>query len=1663
MKNILSTKQYVHHPENLTMKTKWHLSAVSFCKYVAMFVALFAMGNELQAQTISGAVYLDVNANGTKDATEVGVAGVTVTAYNAAGTAFGPYTTAANTGIYATATLASGTYRLEFTTLPSGFYASPKATGSGTTVQFVTTGSTTAHLGIAHPSDFCLTPVNLALPCYESGAGTTAGWTNTATHPGIAAFPSTATGTSAAPTQPAPSKNVGFGNVGTTWGAAYKKDAARMFFSSALKRHSDFGEFARPSASGLETADGIYIVDYASGGLTGLYKGGFTLQGVSGIDLGTVARSYKTSAISLSSAADDNKLSTVNRQNRDLDAFAKVGKIGLGDIHLSEDYKTLWAVNLNQRNLIKVDVSNPALIPTTGGKPAASLVSTIEINYALCGTVVGTLRPWAITLWHGRGYVGIVNDAMGGTAANMKAFVLSFDPANPTGSWVKEFEMSLDFNREQSAWPTSQNAALRSGKWRPWIDTWTYPTLSAEFSYPQPILANIEFTPNGSMVLGFLDRGGLQFDYDEPAPISGNTKLLSVDAAGDIVFVCKSSGTFIVEGDAGCLIDTDPGSPSPATATDGPKNVGEFFYQDHAFSGTTAHMEESFGALAMLLGPQQVVTSGFDVVTEVFNQGVDFYSTVTGKQTSQYQLTPNNVNKGVGLGEPEPLCGVPSLQIGNFVWKDSDADGIQDPNETPLVGVTVTLYAADGTTVVGSAITDTNGQYYFSNQTGASTASNILGLTLSPNTNYVLKITSLGSNPSAAGLSLVNPTTGGTAGLNNGLTIADNDATLVSGLPTITVKTGFYGERVHSYDFGFIGCSITPVATATPASACVGQTVALSATGGSAGATYAWSGPGGFASSAQNASVSGVSSTSAGTYTVTITNFAGCTATASVAVSVTTVTTTASNTSGCQGEEINLAATGPAGATYSWVGPDGFTASTQSANIAISTAASAGVYAVQVTFNGCSANANTTVALSTAGPVISCNSPICAGQSLQLTASAGSGYSWSGPGTFSATNVQNPTITGLAAGTHTFTLTVTGGGCGGTVSKNIVVNQAPVATVTDAVLCEGEIIALHATGGTGYAWSGPSGWSSTSADPSITSTLSAAHTGTYIVTITNPASYCTAAVSVTVVGGPMFLVNYAEIISADNVVSNATLANNSLLEPDDAKVSTELVSCLAPTFSLAATSATCNGAAANSNGFISVTSILNADRIGWSLGATYTGPNYVSATSLSGTSHTITNLPNPSAATVYTVRLYNGNQCCARDITVTLLPTPCASAASNSPLCNGGILELSASGGDTYAWSDGSGWTSSLQNPTRTPVVAGNYVVTVTIGASTSVATAVVVVNSPTVVASANTPVSVGQPINLTATGGTSYTWAGPSGFTSTEPNPIITPSVVAQTGTYTVTATNADGCTNTATVAVNVLVPPTNCTMTVLAASNSPICTGSDLNLTATPTGAVVNYAWSGPANYTSAQQNATISGAAYDHHAGLYTVTATAADGCTATSSVNVQIDTMPPVPVISGVLCASVGGAFTLSAEGPTTGNYIWLLPNASTIAGQTVAITAATVAAHNGLWTVTLNNGTCNQSSAATIAVKPETHLVLAKTADKTTVTAGSSETVTFTITLTNQGSVPATDVLIKEKLPSGLVFVSSTQSAGTYDAITGIWTVPSAPSGNSVLTIVATVQ
>src|SRR5262249_45288228 len=149
---------------------------------------------------------------------------------------------------------------------------------------------------------------------------------------------------------------------------------------------------------------------------------------------------------------------------------------------------------------------------------------------------------------------------------------------------------------------------------------------------------------------------------------------------------------------------------------------------------------------------------------------------------------------------------------------------------------------------------------------------------------------------------------------------------------------------------------------------------------------------------------------------------------------------------------------------------------------------------------------------------------------------------------------------------------------------------------------------------------------------------------------------------------------------------------------------------------------------------------------------------------------------------------------------------------------------------------------------------------------------------------------------NLSSSGATSYSWTGPGGFNSLVQNPVIPNSSLAQVGTYTVTGTDAIGCSNTATT--NVLVAPTP---TAIFTGNPLIgCAPLCVNLTdqSTATGSTITgWAWNVTAQNPSASQHANY---CLDNP-GTYDVslTVTTAMGCVSTTTIANYI-TVYPRPV-------------------------------------------------------------------------------------------------------------------------------------------------------------------
>ncbi len=727
---------------------------------------------------------------------------------------------------------------------------------------------------------------------------------------------------------------------------------------------------------------------------------------------------------------------------------------------------------------------------------------------------------------------------------------------------------------------------------------------------------------------------------------------------------------------------------------------------------------------------------------------------------------------------------------------------------------------------------------------------------------------------------------------------------LAAGTYTVTVSNGTCSVVTTTV----VAVNTTPTPTAgsnTPV--CTGGNINLTSSGGG---TYSWSGPNVFSNATQNPTISAATTAMAGTYIVTVTS-SGCTATASTSVVVNTTPGAIVATGGtvCAGNTLNLTATSTGATTYSWTGPNSFTSAVQNPSIPTATVAATGTYNVTASANGCSVTGSTSATVNpnptaTAGS----NAPFCSGGNLNLTSSGGASYSWSGPASF-ASATQNPAVTSATVannGTYTVTVTAAVTGCTATASTGVTINANPTATAGGpGTVCTGGAINLTSSGGTSYAWSGPSTYTSSTQNPSVTASAVSANGGSYVVTVTN-ASSCTATASTTVI-----------------VAASLT-------------------------------------ASAGSNSPVCTGATLNLNATG---GSTYswTGPN--SFTSSSQT-------PSISGATAAAAGTYNvtvtSGTCTATASTVVVVnTTPSPIASSNSPVCTGATLNLSTTpSGATYNWTGPVAVSSaSAQAPTVasvTAAAAGTYTVTVTVSGCTATASTTVVVNTtPTTTATSGT-VCTGSTLNLTATGGGTYSWAGPSGFSSTSATPSITNITAAAAGAYTVTVTTS-GCTATATT-----TPTINTTPTASAGSNSPVCVGSALNLTS---GGGATYAWTGPNTFTSATQNPTIAAATLAA-SGTYNVTVTAANACTATASTSATVNAIPSAPSATTAVSICQGGTATpLSATG-TGLKWYSAVPPAGLIGATAPTPSTAATGMTNYYVTQTVNG--C-ESPATTIVV------------------------------------------------------------------------------------------
>lgn len=542
-----------------------------------------------------------------------------------------------------------------------------------------------------------------------------------------------------------------------------------------------------------------------------------------------------------------------------------------------------------------------------------------------------------------------------------------------------------------------------------------------------------------------------------------------------------------------------------------------------------------------------------------------------------------------------------------------------------------------------------------------------------------------------------------------------------------------------------------------------------------------------------------------------------------------------------------VAGSGGNGITYSWAPTGG--------NAATATGLTAGTYTCTVS-NICGNVGTITVtitqpavlAATSSQTSVSCNG----GANGTATAVPTGGtapytYLWSNAGT-------TATISGLAAGTYTCSVTCTNG-C--TTTTTITVNQ-PTALVASAssqtnVLCNGGssgAATVSVTGGTAaytYAWSPSGGTAATATGLAI---------GVYTCTVTD-ANACTTTQT--------FNITQPSSLTAGTMQTNVLCAGGN---NGDAMV---MVSGGSPSYTYSW--APSGGTAAMASGL---------------------------------------------TAGTYTCTITDANGCqLTQTFTITAPSTMTVSTGQGNPTCNAGndgsatVTVSGGAGSYTYSWSPSGGTAASASGLT-----AGTYTCTIT-DANLCTATQTFNLTEPAAITATTSQNDVScfggsnGDAMVTAAGGTgsyTYLWS-PSGGTAAMASGLTA-------GVYTCTITDANSCVGTQTFTIG---EPSLLVASTTTSTNPSTCGGTDGSVDITVSGGTAGYTFLWNTSATSED----ISGVG----AGAYSVTATDANGCTATANANLSDPNAPVVTLAIAIdtVCQTTTAPFTLTGESPAGGTF------------------------------------------------------------------------------------------------------------------------------------------
>ncbi len=572
---------------------------------------------------------------------------------------------------------------------------------------------------------------------------------------------------------------------------------------------------------------------------------------------------------------------------------------------------------------------------------------------------------------------------------------------------------------------------------------------------------------------------------------------------------------------------------------------------------------------------------------------------------------------------------------------------------------------------------------------------------------------------------------------------------------------------------------------------CQGDSVQLTASGDS---SYIWAPATGL--SCTNCPNPKASPNATTTYTVV--GYIGCTIgkdTVQVVVEPKgTLSVTPTNANVCPGGHIQLNASG--GVNYVWRPSSSLSCSSCANPIASPTVTT--TYTVVSGANGCSDSTTVTIIVGAPVPFASTSNPtVCEGASTTLFASNDSAYIWKPSSSLSCTNCATTVATPTATTTYTV-IGIAPGGCTDSTTITISVTPTPTLSIVpvNPVICNGGSVVLNASGATNYRWTPAASLScnncpNPTASPTITTTY----------TLIGATSGCRDTLTDTVYVG-------STIAAGVKVIPDSVCAGDSVLligsgggrytwSTGQTNDSIKVAPSATKTYTLVVTNNLCADTIVSTVNILSritatikavndtvcphgITSITVTPTAGqvtykWSNGATTSSINV-----------------SDTATTTYTATVYGKCDTVNLFKTVKVVPLPKPIISGTSWKCFGIKDTLTASGGTTYKWGNGSTkstyYTGPINKDSTIKLIAYN-----SLGCSDTTYFTITERTKPTIKPIPPAVSCGGSPVILTAsatgTGPFSYTWE-PGGATTSS----ITVNDTVQTS-YTVIVSN--GCPN--------------------------------------------------------------------------------------------------------------------------------------------------------------------------------------------------------------------------------------------------------------------------